>query len=114
MVTINLLFVITVLAGVLALIDGIARLRSRRGGGTIVGIAEIIFAAMLLVSLFVALPAPFGLLTWALLLEVALLIGLFVGGRGRGGGLVLTIIALVLNTIVVLVHLGWLSVPGLF
>jgi hypothetical protein len=111
-VTINLLFVITVLAGALALFDGIARLRGR--GNAIVGVAEIVFAALLLVSLFIAFPAPLGLLTWAILLEIALILALFVRGRGRRGGWVITIIALVLNTIVVLVGLGWLSIPGLF
>jgi hypothetical protein len=113
MVTINLLFIITVLAGVLGLVDGIARLRGR-GGSMIIGIAEIVFSVLLLIALFGALPVPFGLLTWALLLELALVLGLFVGGRVRRGGLIITVIALVLNTIVVLVTLDWLHVPGLF
>lgn len=114
MVTINLLFIITVLAGALSIYDGIARLRGRRGGGTIVGIAEIIFAALMLLSLFVAFPAPLGLLTWALLLEVALVVALIFSGKVRRGMWVVTILALVLNTIVVLVNLGWLHIPGLF
>lgn len=111
---INLLFVITILAGVLGVIDGIIRLRGRRGGATIVGVAEIVFGALLLVSLFVALPAPLNLLTAAILLEIALLLALFVRGGTRRGGIAITLVALVLNTIVVLVTLGWLTVPGLF
>ncbi len=110
---VNLLFIITILAAVLGLVDGVARLRGR-GGGMIVGIAEIVFSVLMLISLFgILTTAPFGLLTWALLLEVALVLGLFVG-RVRRGRLAITVIALVLNTIVVLVALGWLSVPGLF
>jgi hypothetical protein len=114
LVTINLLFIITIIAGALGLIDGIARLRGRRGGGTVIGVAEIVFAALMLVSLFVAFPAPLTLLTWAILLEIALVVALFVRGSVRRGGLVITLVALVLNTIVVLVNLGWLHVPGLF
>ena len=114
MITINLLFIITVVGGALALVDGIVRLRGRRGGGSIVAIAEIVFAALLLVSLFVAFPAPLTLLTWAILLEIALVIALFLRGGIRRGGVVITVLALVLNTIVILVALGWLSIPGLF
>lgn len=111
--TIDLLFVITILAGVLGLADGIARVRGR-GASTIIAVAEIVFAALLLVSLFIAFPAPLTLLTWAILLEIALLIALFIRGGVRRGTWAITIIALVLNTIVVLVNLGWLHVPGLF
>ena len=114
MVTINLLFIITVLAAGLSIYDGIARLRGRRNGGSIVAIAEIVFAALMLLSLFIAFPAPLGLLTWALLLEAALIVALVLSGKVRRGMWVVTIIALVLNTIVVLVNLGWLHIPGLF
>lgn len=111
--TVNLLFVITLLAGALSLYDGIVRVRGRRAS-SIIAIAEIIFAALLLVALFVAFPAPLTLLTWAILLEIALLLALLLRGGIRRGAWVITIIALVLNTIVVLVTLGWLHIPGLF
>lgn len=111
--TINLLFVITILAGALSLYDGIVRIRGRRAS-SILAIAEIFFSALLLVSLFVAFPAPLSLLTWAILLEIALVLALVLRGGVRRGAWVVTIIALVLNTIVVLVNLGWLHVPGLF
>ena len=113
MVTINLLFIITVLAGVLGLVDGITRVR-RRGASTIIAVAEIVFGALLLVSLFIAFPAPLTTLTWAILLLIALLIALFVRGGVRRGGFVITIVAIVLDAIVILVALGWLHVPGLF
>ncbi len=111
---IDLLFAITVLAGAFAVYDGVARLRGRRSGGSIVAIAEIVFAALMLLALFIAFPAPLGLLTWALLLEVALVVALVLSGGVRRGTWVVTIIALVLNTIVMLVNLDWLHVPGLF
>ncbi|MEP6481716.1 MAG: hypothetical protein ABJA94_06875 [Rhodoglobus sp.] len=110
---VNLLLIITILAGALGLYDGIVRIRGRRAS-TVIAVAEIVFAALLLVSAFVAFPAPLTLLTWAILLEVALLIALFLRGGIRRGAWVVTIVALVLNTIVVLVNLGWLHIPGLF
>lgn len=113
MFTVNLLFVITLLAGALSLYDGIVRVRGRRAS-SIIAIAEIVFAALLLVSVFVAFPAPLTLLTWAILLEIALVLALVLRGGIRRGAWVITIIALILNTIVVLVNLGWLHVPGLF
>jgi hypothetical protein len=113
MITINLLFIVTVLAAALSLFDGIARLRGR-GGAAVLAVAEIVFAALMLVSLFVAFPEPLGLRTWAILLEIVLVILLILRGGGRRNVWIVTIIALVLNTIVILVSLGWLTIPGLF
>ena len=115
MITINLLFIVTILAAALSLFDGITRLRGRsRSSNSILAVAEIVFAALMLVALFVAFPAPFGLRTWAILLEIVLVIILILRGSGRRSVWIVTILALVLNTIVVLVSLGWLSIPGLF
>ena len=113
MFTINLLFIVTVLAGALSLYDGIARVRGR-GANSILAIAEIVFAVLLLLTLFVAFPAPFGLLTWAILLLITLVLILILRGTPRRGVWVVTVIALVLTAVVVLVGLGWLSIPGLF
>ena len=113
MITVNLLFIITILAGALSLYDGIARVRGR-GANSILAIAEIVFAALLLVSLFVAFPAPLGVLTWAILLLVTLVLVLILRGSTRRGVWVVTVIALILTAIVVLAGLGWLSIPGLF
>lgn len=113
MITVNLLFIITILAGALSLYDGIARVRGR-GANSILAIAEIVFAALLLVSLFVTFPAPLGLLTWAILLLITLVLVLVLRGSTRRGVWVVTVIALILTAIVVLVGLGWLSIPGLF
>ena len=113
MITVNLLFIITILAGALSLYDGIARVRGR-GANSILAIAEIVFAALLLVSLFVAFPAPLGVLTWAILLLVTLVLVLILRGSTRRGVWVVTVIALILTAVVVLAGLGWLSIPGLF
>lgn len=113
MVTLNLLFIVTLLAGALSLYDGIARVRGHRAN-SILAIAEIVFAVLLLVSLFVAFPAPLSLLTWAILLLIVHIITLILRGSGRRGVWVVTIIAAVLTAIVVLVGLGWLHIPGLF
>lgn len=110
---IDLLFIITLLAGAVSLYDGIVRVRGR-GASSIIAVAEIVFGALLLVSRFIAFPAPLSLLTWAILLEIALVLALVLRGGVRRGGWVITIIALILNTIVVLVGLNWLHVPGLF
>jgi hypothetical protein len=110
--TFNLLFVVTLLAGLLALFDGISRLRGRRAN-SIVAIAEIVFAVLMLISLFVAFPAPLGLLTWAILLLITLVLILVL--RSPGGRVwIVTVVAFALTVIVVLVTLGWLRIPGLF
>lgn len=111
--TINLLFIITVLAGALSLYDGIARLRGKRSN-SVLAVAEIVVAALLLVSLFVTFPAPLGLLTWAILLLIVLLLLVILRGTATRGVWAVTIIALLLTAIVVLVNLGWLRIPGLF
>jgi len=109
---VNLLFVLTIAAGILGLVDGVARLRGRRGGGAVIAVAEIVFAVLMLLSLFVAFPVPFGFLTWCILLEVALVLALILSGGVRRGTWVITILALLLNTIVLLRTLGWLTIPG--
>jgi hypothetical protein len=43
-----------------------------------------------------------------------LVIILILRGAGRRNVWIITVIALILNTVVVLVSLGWLSIPGLF
>ena len=49
---------------------------------------------------------------WSALLEIVLLIAVIVRGRGRAW--IATVIALILNTVLLLVLFGWLTVPGLF
>ena len=112
MITLSWLLIVTVLAAALSLIDGIRRVRSNRSN-SILAIAELLFAVLMLISIFIAFPAPLGTFVFAVALEVVLLLLLVIpGSRGRGFT-ALTLIALILNTIVVLIASGWLNIPGL-
>lgn len=113
MITLSWLLIITVLAAALAIFDGVRRLRGHRSN-SILAIAELVFAVLMLISVFVAFPAPLGTFLFSLALEIVLVILLVMRGtRGRGGVTTVTIIALILNSIVLLIALGWLSIPGL-
>ena len=111
-VTLSWLLIITILAAALALIDGIFRLRGRRSN-SVLAIAELVFALLMLLTLFFAFPAPLTTLLFAILLEVVLLLILLIRGTGARGVSTITIIALILNSIVILIALGWLIIPGL-
>ena len=111
-VTLSWLLIITILAALLALFDGISRLRGRRSN-SILAIAELIFAVLMLISVFFVFPAPLGTFTLAVILEVILLLILLVRGAGAKGISSITLIALILNTIVVFIAAGWLVIPGL-
>ena len=107
----SFLLILIIITAVLAIFDGISRLRGR-GSGTIIGVLEIILGALLLISQFVpqlVIVAPW---FWAALLEIVLVIAVIVRGRGRVW--IATVIALILNTVLLLVLIGWLHVPGLF
>lgn len=112
MITLSWLLIITILAAALALWDGITRLRGRRSN-SILAIAELIFAVLMLLSLFFAFPAPLGTFLFAIGLEVILLLILILRGAGAKGISMVTLIALILNSIVVLIAAGWLVIPGL-
>lgn len=101
------IFIITVLAAGLALFDGIGRMRGR-GGSNILAIIEIVAAILMLISIFVTIPG--GTLLFAIILEVVLLLLLFIRGRGIS---IITVIALILNTIVIVLALGWVTIPAI-
>jgi hypothetical protein len=107
---ISVFLILVIITAALAIFDGIARLRSR-GSGTIVGALEIILGALLLVSQFVPQLQIVGPWFWSALLEIVLLIAVIVRGRGRAW--IATVIALILNTVLLLVIFGWLSIPGI-
>lgn len=108
-VTLSGLFILTIIVAALALYDGIVRLRGRRAG-TVFAVVEIIAALLLALTQFFTLPAPLTALVFVIILEVVLVIALVLrGGRYRW---VVTVIALVLNTILLLRLLGWLTIPG--
>ena len=109
------LLIITIAAAAFAVYDGISRLRGHHSN-SILAIAELIFSGLMLIAvLFHPFPSPFGTVLFAIALEVVLvLLLIFRGtGRGRGGFSTVTLIALILNSIVVLIAAGWLHVPGL-
>jgi hypothetical protein len=110
MITISWLFVITVLAAAFAIYDAITRLRGRRGMGAL-AIAELIAAGLMLLGLFLAIPISTKIL--AIILEIVLILILVIRGKGKSRVSTITIIALILNTIVVVLALGWVSIPGL-
>jgi hypothetical protein len=107
MITLTWLLLIGLIGGALALVDGILRLRARRGS-TIIGIIEIIVAALFLLSLF--LPGiPFGSLVLGIATLVVLAIALFVGGRT---GRTITVAALVIIVVWLILLNRWLVIPG--
>jgi len=106
----SFLLILIIIVAALAIVDGVSRLRGR-GSGTVVGVLEIILGALLLVSQFVpqlVIVAPW---FWSALLEIVLVIAVIVRGRGRVW--IVTLVALILNTLLLLVLFGWLTIPGI-
>lgn len=113
MFTISWLLIITIAAAAFAVVDGIRRVRGHRSN-SILAIAELVFAVLMLISIFVALPAPFTTFVFAIALEVVLVLLLIIRATARNRSTTtLTLVALILNTVVVLIAAGWLSIPGL-
>jgi hypothetical protein len=111
-VTLSWLLIITILAAALAIYDGIVRLRGKRGN-SFLAVAELVFAALMLLSVFVALPVPFSTFLFSLILEAVLVALVVLPGKRRSGSSTATFIALILNSVVVLIAAGWLHIPGL-
>jgi hypothetical protein len=106
LITFTWLLLIALIGGILAVIDGILRLRGK--GGTVVGIVELIAGALFLLSLFV--PIPFGSMVLAVITAIALIVALIVRGKS---GLGLTIAALALIVIWIVLANRWLVIPGI-
>jgi hypothetical protein len=107
MIALSWLLIIALIGGVLALVDGIWRLRAR-GGNTIVGVIEVIVAALFLLSFFVP-GIPWGSLVLGVVTLIVLVVALFLGGRtGRG----VTIGAIVVIAIWLVLVNHWLVIPG--
>ena len=108
MITLSWLLLIAVIGGVLALVDGIWRLRAR-GGNTVVGVIEIIVAALFLLSFFVP-GIPWGSLVLGVATLIVVVVALFLGGRtGRG----VTIAAAVVVAIWLVLVNHWIVIPGI-
>ena len=107
MITLSWLLLIALIGGVLALVDGIWRLRAR-GGNTVVGVIEIIVAALFILSFFV--PVPWGSHVLGVATLIVLVVALFLGGRtGRG----VTIAGLVVVAVWIVLVNDWLVIPGI-
>jgi len=107
----SLLLILALVTALVALYDGIIRVRGKRGPNA-VAIVEVVAAALLGVSIFVPLPPPLSMQLFSIVLEVALILVLVIRQASRNIATV-TIIALILNTILVLQLLGWLNIPFL-
>jgi hypothetical protein len=105
------LLLLTLAAGVLAVIDGIVRVRARGG---VLAVLEIVAGALVVLSLFFPLEQTIsvGRATLALILLVVLVLVLAFR-RGRGPAPVLAVIAVILAALVTLVGYGWLTIPGI-
>lgn len=107
MITLSWLVIIALVGGVLALIDGILRVRGK--GGTLFGIIEIVVSALFLLSHFVP-GIPFGSIVLGIATIVVLIIGLILRARAAIG---LTIAALVVIALWLVLVNRWLVIPGL-
>ncbi|MFC9561899.1 hypothetical protein [Agromyces sp. NPDC056965] len=107
MITLSWLLIIALVGGALALVDGIRRLRGR--GSSVVGIIEVVVAALFVLSLF--LPGiPFGSLVLGIATLVVLVVALIVRGRT---GLGVTIAAIVFVALWLVLVNRWLVIPGI-
>jgi hypothetical protein len=108
MITLSWLLLIALIGGVLASSTGIWRLRAR-GGNTVVGVIEVIVAALFLLSLFVS-GIPWGSLVLGVATLIVVVVALFLGGRtGRG----VTIAAAVVVAIWLVLVNHWIVIPGI-
>ena len=111
-VTLSIFLLLVVVTAGVAIVDGVRRTRGR-SGNSFIAILEIVFAALLLIAQFVGLPAPLGNLLFSVLLEITLVVLLLVPGTKTRAGGTLTVIALILNGLIVLMSAGWLHIPGI-
>jgi hypothetical protein len=94
---------------VLALIDGILRVRGR--GTAIVAVIEIIVAALFILSFFVNV--PWGSLILAVVLLIVLIVQLVLRGSTYRSGVTVTVLAMVLIAIWIVLAQGWIVIPGI-
>jgi hypothetical protein len=108
LITLSWLLLIALVGGVLALVDGILRLRAR-GGSTVVGIIETIVSALFILSLFVP-GIPFGSVVLAVVTIIVLIVALILRGKL---GIGLTLSALIVLAIWIVLANHWIRIPGL-
>ena len=112
---ISLITIVALAAGILALVDGIIRVRGR--GTAILAVIEIIVSALFLIAfippLAAVIPTLVSTVTLAVILLIVLVLQLVLRGSTRRSGAAITVIAIVLLVIWLVVALGWVSIPGL-
>lgn len=109
MITLSWLLVIGLVGAILALIDGIIRVRGR--GTAILAVIEIIVAALFILSFFVSV--PFGGLILAIATLIVLILQLVLRGSTRRSGVGLTVVAIVLVVIWIVLEQHWVVIPGI-
>ncbi|MFT4123858.1 MAG: hypothetical protein QM635_08500 [Microbacteriaceae bacterium] len=100
---------LSVAAGVFGLWDGVLRLR----GSRLLGIVEVVVAALMLSSIFFDFGLSIPLTTLAVVLVVVLVVSVFLRGDLHSGSIAVTVIALVATALLLLTLLGWLQLPSL-
>jgi hypothetical protein len=108
-ITLSWLLVIGLIGAILALVDGIIRVRGR--GVAIVAILEIIIAALFILSFFVAV--PWGGFVLALATLIILVVQLVVRGSTRRSGVGLTVVAILFVLAWLVLSQGWIVIPGI-
>lgn len=109
MITLDILLIVALAGGVLALVDGIIRVRGR--GTAVVAVIEIVVAALFIVSFFIQV--PFGSLILAIATLVVLVLQLVLSGRVRRGAIPVTVIALILIAAWIVLAQRWIIIPGI-
>jgi hypothetical protein len=105
-ISLSWLLLIGIIGGALALVDGATRTRGR--GVAVLGVIEIVVAALFVLSLFI--PAiPFGALTLAIVTLVVLIVQLVLGRRGAA----VTVVALILIAAWIVLSIRWIVIPGI-
>ena len=111
---ISILTLIAIIGGVLALIDGIIRVRR---GNAVLAVIEIIVAALFLIAftppLAAVIPVAIATTTLAIVLLIVLVIQLVLRGSTRRSGVALTVAAIVILAIWLVLALGWINIPGI-
>ena len=110
LMTISLWALFALVTAAVAIVDAIVRVRGKRGN-PVIAIVELVAAVLLAISLFYTFPGALTSLLFSVVLEVALLLILAIRGSGARRAPTLTIIALVLNTVLALHLIGWLTLP---
>jgi hypothetical protein len=109
--TFTLLNILVLLIGILAIVDGVTRLRGRRVN-SILAIVEIVLAVLLLLAVFFSafVGLPLNLIAIALLVVAIVLIITRGTGRGRGY-LGITAVIAILDLVYILHLLGVIAIP---